>query len=193
MKSTISLTSLAASAGTAHGAVVAAASLGSKSKARPGIPPMSKYVAHLRDLANIPQQDFDKLNQIVTLATEKPTRTLSETLSQIRQINKGLQQKPDKVHPLVLAISSIADDSAATASPAESGSTKTPRKSSVATTIKTVAADVAGAVLGAIAGARVTKEIDIILVAAIGGAMLASAKVGAGEPFPNIGAAIVIE
>ena len=193
MKSTNTLTSLAASAGKAHGAVVAAAIRGPKSKTRSTIPPMSKYVAHLRDLADIPQQDFDKLNQLIALATEKPIRTVSETLSQIRQINKGLQQKPDKVHPLVLAISSIVDDSAATASPAESGGTKTPRKSSVTTTIKTVAADAAGAILGALAGAQLSKDAEVVMLAAIGGAMVASSAIASGQPFPNIGAAIVVE
>jgi hypothetical protein len=193
MKSNLTLTSLAASAGKAHGAVVEGAVRAAKTKGGPSLP-LKGALAQLRDAVKLPKRDYDKLDQIVALVTDKPGRPVQETLLQIQQIDEELQGKAERVHPLVLAIASIANDSATTnlaaTTPASNGG-RTQR--SVTRSIKVVAADVAGAVLGGIAGAKVTKEVDIIIAAAIGGAIFASSTVGAGQPFPGIGIAIIVE
>ncbi len=185
--SDFSLTSLALSAGQVHGLIVEAALRGAQ-KNDGSLPPMERALAQLRDMVKLPQQDCDKLSKIVALAMNRSARPVKETLLQIRQIDEELRRKPESVHPLVLAISSIANDSAKTALsalPSTSEGAKTPRQ--VTKGISVVAADIAGAILGGIAGAKAGKDIETTIVGAVGGAILASSAVGDGKPFPGIG------
>lgn len=186
-----SLTSLALSAGQVHGAIVEAAIRGSR-KNEGSLPPMERALAQLRDMAKLPQQDYDQLSKIVALAMNRSARPVQETLLQIRRVDEELRRKPEQVHPLALAISSIANDSAKTAlaasTPASEGAV-TPR--TLSKTVNVVLADIAGAILGGIAGAKAGKDIETMVVGAVGGAILASSTVGAGKPFPGIG--VIVE
>jgi hypothetical protein len=191
MTSDFSLTSLALSVGQVHGAIVEAAIRGSLKKDNPP-PSMERALAQLQDMVKLPQQDYDKLSRIVALATNKSERPVQETLLQIRRIDEDLRRKPEQAHPLTLAISSIASDSASTALSAptpRSAGAVTPRP--VTTGMSVVAADLLGAVLGGIAGAKAGKDIESTIVGAVGGAILASSAVGGGKPFPVIG--VVVE
>jgi hypothetical protein len=182
--------------GKAHGAIVAAIVSGSKKKPRTTPPPMDKALAQLRTAAKLSKADFTQLTQIVALATNKPVGTGPETLHQIRAFDEALQRQPASAHPLVLAVSSIANDSATTAlekATSTNGNKSKGQVSKFVDQVKVVAADVAGAILGAIAGAKKTKDVDVIVAAAVGGAIFASATVGSGQPFPNIDVDFTVE
>jgi hypothetical protein len=195
MTSTLNLTALAASAGKAHGAIVEAVVRGSKQNGKGTVVSIEEALAQLGSSVKLPKRDFDKLKEIVALCANKHSN--AEKLTQIRALDEALQRKPDSVHPLVLAISGVANDSANTnltaKVPATNGSKSKGQDSKPVSNAAVVLADVAGAVLGAIAGAKQTKEIDVLIVCAIGGAMLASSTVGSGQPFPSIGARITVE
>ena len=187
------LTALALSVGKVHGAIVEAAVRGSAIKAAPSLPPTTRALARLRDLTKLPQKDYDQLSRIVGLAAnENKSPDATASLKQIRQIDEEFQRAPDRVHPLILAISSIASDSAQTAlaalTPAATEGRTTRRKEEK---VNVVLADVLGAVLGGIAGAKAGKSMEAIIVGAAGGAILASSTVGAGNPFPRI--AVLVE
>jgi len=190
MTTTSSLASFAAAAGEAHGAVVAAMIRGSRKKTSPAPPPMEKLLAQLRDAAKLPTKDFEQLSQIMALATNKSKRPLAETQLQIRQIDEALQQKPAAVHPLVLAISSIANDSATTALAAQKPSTngnknKRQLEKPQVTTGAVLAADVAGAIIGGYLAAKAGKNTYVIVATALTAGSIASAEVGSGQPFPD--------
>jgi len=188
MTGTANLTSLATTAGRAHGVLVGSLLRGSRKPARSTAPPMDKPLAELRDAAGISKQDFEQLAQIVRLANTKPTKTQPDPLQQIRDLDEALQRKAKSVHPLVLAISSIASDSASTAlkakAPATNG-TKSKRQDSKSVSLgAVVVADIAGAVLGGIAMSKVSNDtVDIMIGAAIG-AVFSSQQVAGGHPFP---------
>lgn len=195
MTSTLSLTALAASAGKAHGAIVEAAVRGSKQNGKATVISIEEALTQLGSNVKLGKKDSDKLNEIVAVTTNK--RSASEKLAQIRALDEALQRKPESVHPLVLAISGVANDSAATnltaTAPATNGNKSKGQLNKPTPETRVFFADVAGAVLGAIAGAKVSKDLDVIVVAAIGGAMYASSTVGAGKPFPSIGFEITVE
>jgi len=195
MTSTLSPNALAASAGKAHGAIVEAIVRGAKQNGRATTSTMEEALAQLGSGVKLAKKDFDQLQAIVALCTNK--RPNAEKLAEIRAFDETLQRKPEAVHPLVLTISGIANDSATTnlrpKTPATNGSKSKGQVNKPVSDAAVVFADVAGAVLGAIAGAKQTKEIDVIVVCASGGAMFASATVGSGQPFPSIGARITIE
>lgn len=190
MTSQSNLTSLAAAAGEIHGAVVAAIVRGSGKKARSTPPPMEKPLAQLREAAKLSKEDFEKLSEIVALAKNKPA-LLAETQLKIRQIDEALQRKPAAVHPLVLAISSIANDSATTALAAQTPPTngnKSKRqliKHEQAPTMNVLFADVAGAVIGGYLGAKAGLSTYQIVVTVLACGSIASSEVGSGQPFPN--------
>jgi hypothetical protein len=147
-------------------------------------------LAVLRETAKLSKEDFEKLSQIVTLAKNKPAR-LAETQLQLRQIDEALQRKPASVHPLVLTISGIANDSATTALAAQTQSTngnkatrQLKKEEQVATT-NVLLADVAGAVVGGYLAAKKGLSSYQIVVAALVCGSVASSEVGSGEPFPN--------
>jgi len=189
MTSASNLTSLAATAGEIHGAVVASIIRGSGQKPRSTPPPLEKPLAVLRETAKLSKEDFEKLSQIVTLAKNKPAR-LAETQLQLRQIDEALQRKPASVHPLVLTISGIANDSATTALSAQTSTngnkaTRQLKKEEQVVTTNVLLADVAGAVMGGYLAAKKGLSSYQIVVAALVCGSVASSEVGSGEPFPN--------
>jgi len=190
MTSQSSLTSLAAAAGEIHGAVVAAIVRGSGKKARLNPPPLEKLLAQLRDAAKLSKEDFEKLSQIVDLAKNKPAR-IAESQLQIRQIDEALQRKPAAVHPLVLAISGIANDSAKTALAAQTQSTngnkgtRKMKKEEQVAVPNVLLSDVAGAVIGGYLAAKAGLSGYQIVVTAVVAGSVASSEVGSGQPFPN--------
>ena len=193
MASTSSLTSFAAAAGEAHGVMVAAIIRGSRGKARATPPPLERPLAQLRESAKLPVKDFEKLSQIVALATNKSKLSLAETQAQIRQIDEELQRKPAAVHPLVLALSSIANDSATTTlaaqKPATNGNKSKKQLDKPTTPVVTgtgvVLADVAGAVIGGYLAAKAGKSYNIMILTAITAASIASGAIAGGEEFPH--------
>jgi hypothetical protein len=151
---------------------------------------MEKLLGQLRDAAKLPKKDFERLSQIMALATNKSKRPLAETQLEIRQIDEALQHKPAAVHPLVLAISSIANDSATTALAAQKPSTngnksKRQLEKPPVTTGAVVAADVAGAIIGGYLAAKAGKHTYVIVATALTAGSIASAEVGSGQPFPD--------
>lgn len=186
MSSDPHLTALASSIGKVHGAIVEAAVRGSRIKPDTPLPSATVALARLRDLAKLPQKDYEQLSRIVGLAQNESRRPAAEALQQLRQIDEEFQRAPERVHPLLLAISGIAGDSAKTAlaltPTAPEGRTPRLKQESV----NVVLADVLGALLGGIAGAKAGKSMEAIIVGAAGGGILASGTVGAGRPFPRI-------
>jgi hypothetical protein len=190
MTSASSLTSLAATAGEIHGAVVASIIRGSKQKPRSTPPPMEKLLTQLRNAAKLSKEDFEKLNQIVDLAKSKPAR-LEETQLELRQIDEALQRKPASVHPLVLTISGIANDSATTALAAQKPSTngnkgtRQLKKEEQVPVPNVLISDVAGALIGGyLAAKRGLSDYEIVITAVVAGSV-ASSEVGSGNPFPH--------
>ena len=189
------LSSLAMSFGKVHGTIVEAFVRGSKMPG-PHEPSTELALTRLNEIAKLPPEDFEKVNQIVDLAMGMAAPGDKEALVKLQQIDAELRGKPDNVHPVLLAISSIANDSATTAlaglSNAADGATARSSKQQHDVVTTVVGADVLGAIVGGYVGGKATGgSLDGILVGALGGAILASGEVGAGRPFPVIG--VIVE
>lgn len=184
----LKLSSLATSFGKVHGAIVEGAIRGSKLTG-PYEPPTKRALARLKEITEMPQKDYEKLTQIVDLALGMQAPGNKQTLLRLKQIDEELRAKPDETHPLLLAFSSIANDSATTAlkelsSTGDGANVRKREKHDVVTTA--VGADILGAVIGGIAGGKAGGDLTSVLVGAVGGAIFASSEVGAGRPFPVI-------
>lgn len=193
MDSNLDLSSLAIAFGKVHGTIVESFVRGSKMPG-PHEPPTKLVLTQLNEMAKLPPEDYEKINQIVDLALGMAAPGDKETLVKLQQIDRELRGKPDHVHPVLLAISSIANDSATTSladlsNTADGATARKREQQEVVTTV--VGADVLGALVGGVVGGRATGSIEGILVGALGGAILASGEVGAGRPFPVIG--VIVE
>jgi hypothetical protein len=188
MASTASLTELAASAGEAHNFIVQSLLRGSKTKTRRTPPAADKVLAQLRDAAKLSKKDADQLSQIVTLATGKSARPLAERLAEIQQIDATLQRKTTAVDPLVLTISSIANDSATTAmampAPRKNGKSKVLVKELI-DGAAVVGADVLGALIGGALAIKAGKSKNVVVQVAVALGSAASASVRDGDGFPT--------
>ena len=189
MASTASLTELAASAGEAHNFIVQSLLRGSKTKTRRTPPAADKVLAQLRDAAKLSKKDSDQLSQIVTLATGKSTRPLAERAAEIQQIDATLQRKAAAVDPLVLAISSIANDSATTAlampAPGKNGHKSKVLVKELIDGAAVVGADVLGALIGGALAIKAGKSKNVVVQVAVALGSAASASVRDGDGFPT--------